>query len=155
MVATAHITAATQINTYICQVVPISTLSSAWFLGLTQVFPPPKRRLDLFGHFCRVCRDTYSHSMPLCLSLAKGCVCLCMRAVLNMSYFLFMFTCVSEILYLLWLHWQETVDDDFDVTSAMANRMSLFYAHATPMLNVLSDTTSRFVSEVSVSVPLL
>jgi len=48
--------------------------------------------------------------------------------------------------------WQETVDDDFDVTSAMANRMSLFYAHATPMLNVLSDTTSRFVSEVSISV---
>lgn len=90
MVATAHITAATQINTYICQVVPISTLSSTWFLGLTQVFPPPKRRLDLFGHFCRVCRDTYSHSMRLCLSLAKGCVCLCMRAVLNMSYFLFM-----------------------------------------------------------------
>jgi len=41
------------------------------------------------------------------------------------------------------------VDDDFDVTSAIANRMSLFYAHATPMLNVLSDTTSRFVSEVS------
>ena len=41
------------------------------------------------------------------------------------------------------------MDDDFDVTSAMANRMSLFYAHATPMLNVLSDTTSRFVSEVS------
>lgn len=43
------------------------------------------------------------------------------------------------------------MDDDFDVTSAMANRMSLFYAHATPMLNVLSDTTSRFVSEVSIS----
>ena len=31
----------------------------------------------------------------------------------------------------------------------MANRMSLFYAQATPMLRVLSDTTSKFVSEVS------
>jgi CYRIA/CYRIB Rac1 binding domain len=45
---------------------------------------------------------------------------------------------------------QESVDNDFDVSSATANRMSLFYAHATPMLKVLSDTTSRFVSEVSV-----
>jgi len=41
----------------------------------------------------------------------------------------------------------EDVDSDFDVTNAMANRMSLFYAHATPMLKVLSDTTSKFVSE--------
>jgi len=40
------------------------------------------------------------------------------------------------------------VDDELDVSSAVANRMSLFYAHATPMLNVLSDTTSRFVAEV-------
>ena len=32
----------------------------------------------------------------------------------------------------------------------MANRMSLFYAQATPMLRVLSDTTSKFVSEVSI-----
>jgi len=27
--------------------------------------------------------------------------------------------------------------------------MSLFYAHATPMLKVLSDATSKFVSEVN------
>ena len=40
------------------------------------------------------------------------------------------------------------MDTDFDVTSAMTNRMSLFYAHATPMLTVLSDATSRFVAEV-------
>ena len=30
----------------------------------------------------------------------------------------------------------------------VANRMSLFYAQPTPMLKVLSDTTTRFVSEV-------
>merc|ERR1712168_155249 len=41
----------------------------------------------------------------------------------------------------------ECMDHDFDVTNEMANRMSLFYAHATPMLKTLSDTTSRFVSE--------
>lgn len=35
-----------------------------------------------------------------------------------------------------------------DLNNDMANRMSLFYANATPMLRVLSDTTSRFVSEV-------
>jgi len=50
-----------------------------------------------------------------------------------------------------WLCWQDTIDNDFDVTSAMTNRMSLFYAHATPMLTVLGDTTSRFVCEVSTS----
>lgn len=36
-----------------------------------------------------------------------------------------------------------------DLNNDMANRMSLFYANATPMLRVLSDTTSRFVTEVS------
>lgn len=29
----------------------------------------------------------------------------------------------------------------------LANRMSLFYAHATPMLKVLSEATSQFVSD--------
>lgn len=29
----------------------------------------------------------------------------------------------------------------------LANKMSLFYAHATPMLKVLSDATMRFVAE--------
>lgn len=37
-----------------------------------------------------------------------------------------------------------------DLNTDMANRMSLFYANATPMLRVLSDATSRFVKEVSV-----
>lgn len=35
-----------------------------------------------------------------------------------------------------------------DLNSEMANRMSLFYANATPMLRVLSDATSKFVKEV-------
>ncbi|XP_046397170.1 CYFIP-related Rac1 interactor B [Ischnura elegans] len=33
------------------------------------------------------------------------------------------------------------------VTNELANRMSLFYAHATPMLKVLSEATTRFVAE--------
>lgn len=33
------------------------------------------------------------------------------------------------------------------IPSDVANRMSLFYAHATPMLKVLSDTTSKFVEQ--------
>lgn len=37
-----------------------------------------------------------------------------------------------------------------DLNTDMANRMSLFYANATPMLRVLSDATSRFVKEVGV-----
>lgn len=33
------------------------------------------------------------------------------------------------------------------VSSELANRMSLFYAHATPMLKVLSESTSKFVQD--------
>ncbi|XP_078606486.1 CYFIP-related Rac1 interactor B-like isoform X1 [Branchiostoma floridae x Branchiostoma japonicum] len=35
----------------------------------------------------------------------------------------------------------------FEVSSEVANRMSLFYAEATPMLKTLSEATTRFVSE--------
>lgn len=35
------------------------------------------------------------------------------------------------------------------LSNELANRMSLFYAQATPMLKVLSDTTSKFVRENS------
>lgn len=37
--------------------------------------------------------------------------------------------------------------DDMPVSSELANCMSLFYAQATPMLRVLSEVTSKFVSE--------
>lgn len=33
------------------------------------------------------------------------------------------------------------------VSTELANRMSLFYAHATPMLKVLSEATSKFVND--------
>lgn len=33
------------------------------------------------------------------------------------------------------------------VSTELANRMSLFYAHATPMLKVLSEATSKFVHD--------
>ncbi|KDR17574.1 protein FAM49B isoform X1 [Zootermopsis nevadensis] len=39
--------------------------------------------------------------------------------------------------------------DTREVTNELANRMSLFYAHATPMLKVLSEATSMFVKENS------
>lgn len=42
---------------------------------------------------------------------------------------------------------QEIQQANFDVNDAMANRMSLFYADSTPMLKVLSETTSKFVTE--------
>lgn len=42
---------------------------------------------------------------------------------------------------------EEIHQTNFDVSDAMANRMSLFYADATPMLKVLSDTTCKFVTE--------
>lgn len=36
-----------------------------------------------------------------------------------------------------------------DLNNDTANRMSLFYANATPMLRVLSDATTKFVNDVS------
>ncbi|KAK2562306.1 CYFIP-related Rac1 interactor B, partial [Acropora cervicornis] len=52
------------------------------------------------------------------------------------------------------LHFTLTFDDLKDddneaiqVTNEMANRMSLFYAYPTPLLKVLSDATSKFVTE--------
>lgn len=41
----------------------------------------------------------------------------------------------------------EIQDGEVEVTNEMANRMSLFYAQATPMLKRLSDVTSHFVSQ--------
>lgn len=37
------------------------------------------------------------------------------------------------------------LEDTKDITNELAYRMSLFYAHATPMLKVLSEATTRFV----------
>ncbi|XP_066991698.1 CYFIP-related Rac1 interactor B [Anabrus simplex] len=42
---------------------------------------------------------------------------------------------------------QDGFDDTKEVTNDLANRMSLFYAHATPMLKVLSEATTKFVAE--------
>lgn len=43
---------------------------------------------------------------------------------------------------------QRLVDADRTLVSTeLANRMSLFYAHATPMLKVLSEATSKFVKD--------
>ncbi|GIY95353.1 CYFIP-related Rac1 interactor B [Caerostris extrusa] len=42
---------------------------------------------------------------------------------------------------------QEPIDEELEVPNELANKMSLFYAHATPMLKVLSDATMRFVAE--------
>lgn len=41
------------------------------------------------------------------------------------------------------------LDAESEVNNEMANRMSLFYAEATPMLKTLSSATTKFVSEVS------
>lgn len=45
------------------------------------------------------------------------------------------------------------LDIENEVNNEMANRMSLFYAEATPMLKTLSNATMHFVSEVSEAEP--
>ncbi|PWA15407.1 hypothetical protein CCH79_00008523 [Gambusia affinis] len=42
----------------------------------------------------------------------------------------------------------QQLDAENEVNNEMANRMSLFYAEATPMLKTLSNATTKFVSEV-------
>lgn len=37
-----------------------------------------------------------------------------------------------------------------EVDNELANRMTLFYANATPMLKTLSDATTKFVAKVGV-----
>lgn len=47
---------------------------------------------------------------------------------------------------------RRSVSENFNLNSKefdIANRMSLFYAQPTPMLKVLSDTTTKFVKENS------
>lgn len=44
---------------------------------------------------------------------------------------------------------QESAEKDLVVGNELANRMSLFYAHATPMLRVLSHATITFLMDVS------
>jgi hypothetical protein len=42
----------------------------------------------------------------------------------------------------------QQADEGNEVNNELANRISLFYADATPMLKTLSDGTTKFVSEV-------
>lgn len=44
---------------------------------------------------------------------------------------------------------QDSNEKDLIVGNELANRMSLFYAHATPMLRVLSNATISFLMDVS------
>ena len=44
---------------------------------------------------------------------------------------------------------QHASQEDEQIDSALAGRMSLFYAQPTPMLKVLSEATMKFVADVS------
>lgn len=44
---------------------------------------------------------------------------------------------------------QDGMNEQANITTEMANRMSLFYAYPTPLLRTISDATTKFVSSVS------
>lgn len=46
----------------------------------------------------------------------------------------------------------DSLEDTFTIDHQLANKMSLFYANSTPMLKILSEATSKFVTEVGVGV---
>ncbi|XP_050714008.1 CYFIP-related Rac1 interactor B-like isoform X2 [Eriocheir sinensis] len=41
----------------------------------------------------------------------------------------------------------DSMEDSFTIDHQLANKMSLFYANSTPMLKILSEATSKFVTE--------
>ena len=43
-----------------------------------------------------------------------------------------------------------SLDGEVEMKDDVANRMSLFYAHPTPLLNALSTATKKFVEMVSI-----
>ena len=43
---------------------------------------------------------------------------------------------------------EDEEEDQLKLDSQMANKKSLFYAYPTPMLKVISEATSKFVTEV-------
>ncbi|XP_008940204.1 PREDICTED: protein FAM49A-like, partial [Merops nubicus] len=53
----------------------------------------------------------------------------------------------AEILHFTLSFDELKLDAESEVNNEMANRMSLFYAEATPMLKTLSNATTKFVSE--------
>lgn len=53
--------------------------------------------------------------------------------------------CFTDFYFILFLFQAE---GENEVNNELANRISLFYADATPMLKTLSDSTTKFVSEV-------
>lgn len=53
--------------------------------------------------------------------------------------------CLSVVVFSIF---RLQLDIESEVNNEMANRMSLFYAEATPMLKTLSNATTNFVTEV-------
>uniref|UniRef100_A0A8C1W194 Family with sequence similarity 49 member Ba n=2 Tax=Cyprinus carpio TaxID=7962 RepID=A0A8C1W194_CYPCA len=49
----------------------------------------------------------------------------------------------------------QTAEEHNEVDNELANRMSLFYANATPMLKTLSDATTKFVSKMKGCIKVL
>lgn len=59
--------------------------------------------------------------------------------------------CISKYNVIISIDFQAECENE--VNNELANRISLFYADATPMLKALSDGTTKFVSEVRMTVP--
>ncbi|MBN3294403.1 FA49A protein, partial [Polypterus senegalus] len=61
----------------------------------------------------------------------------------------------AEILHFTLRFDELKLDIEHEVNNEMANRMSLFYAEATPMLKTLSNATTAFVSEMKGCIKVL
>ena len=63
-------------------------------------------------------------------------------------FFSFFFCCFLKLITNNRCVLQDDDNEGIQVSNEMANRMSLFYAYPTPILKILSDATSKFVTEV-------
>ena len=72
------------------------------------------------------------------------------RRISSLPSFLFflLFLNVYEFITNIHCVLQDDDNEGIQVSNEMANRMSLFYAYPTPILKILSDATSKFVTEV-------
>ena len=68
--------------------------------------------------------------------------------VCQVFFFFLLFLNVYEFITNIHCVLQDDDNEGIQVSNEMANRMSLFYAYPTPILKILSDATSKFVTEV-------
>lgn len=103
------------------------------FDSVAVMFSPSHQ--EIISSLDEVIREDYS-SNNLLADMNMYCIFTLAAGKILKSFTDYFFSCFHQL------------DIENEVNNEMANRMSLFYAEATPMLKTLSNATTHFVSEV-------